>query len=114
GLTKLLSDHAPNAIKEQRFENYSGRKIAIDASMSIYQFLVRRFRLPQRDAGYLELLLVMIGNSYDLEASDVVQVVVGRNGMETLTNEAGEVTRYLKREDAIRDLTVAIEVRPHT
>ncbi|XP_065034486.1 flap endonuclease 1-A-like isoform X3 [Musa acuminata AAA Group] len=114
GLTKLLSDNAPNAIKEQRFENYSGRKIAIDASMSIYQFLV----------------------------------VVGRNGMETLTNEAGEVTshlqgmfnrtirlleagiipvyvfdgqppelkkqelakRNLKREDAIRDLTVAIEV----
>ncbi|XP_064991774.1 flap endonuclease 1-A-like isoform X1 [Musa acuminata AAA Group] len=114
GLTKLLSDNAPTAIKEQRFENYSGRKIAIDASMSIYQFLV----------------------------------VVGRNGMETLTNEAGEVTshlqgmfnrtirlleagimpvyvfdgqppelkkqelakRNLKREDAIRDLTVAIEV----
>ncbi|THU63997.1 hypothetical protein C4D60_Mb01t21790 [Musa balbisiana] len=96
GLTKLLSDNAPNAIKEQRFENYSGRKIAIDASMSIYQFLV----------------------------------VVGRNGMETLTNETGEVTSHLqgmfnrtirlleagimpvnlKREDAIRDLTVAIEV----
>uniref|UniRef100_A0A804HT75 Flap endonuclease 1 n=1 Tax=Musa acuminata subsp. malaccensis TaxID=214687 RepID=A0A804HT75_MUSAM len=114
GLTKLLSDNAPTTIKEQRFENYSGRKIAIDASMSIYQFLV----------------------------------VVGRNGMETLTNEAGEVTshlqgmfnrtirlleagimpvyvfdgqppelkkqelakRNLKREDAIRDLTVAIEV----
>ncbi|URD73641.1 hypothetical protein MUK42_08968 [Musa troglodytarum] len=116
GLTKLLSDNAPNAIKEQRFENYSGQKIAIDASMSIYQFLV----------------------------------VVGRNGMETLTNEAGEVTSHLqgmfnrtirlmeagimpvyvfdgqppelkkqelakrhvnlKREDAIRDLTVAVEV----
>lgn len=39
---------------------------------------------------------MMIGNSYDLEASDVVQVVVGRNGMETLTNETGEVTRSNK------------------
>lgn len=39
---------------------------------------------------------MMIGNSYHLEASDVVQVVVGRNGMETLTNEAGEVTRSNK------------------
>ncbi|KAG6536103.1 hypothetical protein ZIOFF_001147 [Zingiber officinale] len=40
GLTKLLADHAPKAIKEQKFENYFGQKIAIDASMSIYQFLI--------------------------------------------------------------------------
>jgi flap endonuclease-1 len=46
-------------MKENKFESYFGRKIAIDASMSIYQFLI----------------------------------VVGRTGMETLTNEAGEVTR---------------------
>jgi flap endonuclease-1 len=41
GLTKLLADNAPKAMKEQKFESYFGRKIAIDASMSIYQFLVR-------------------------------------------------------------------------
>ncbi|XP_042471866.1 flap endonuclease 1-A [Zingiber officinale] len=113
GLTKLLADHAPKAMKEQKFESYFGRKIAIDASMSIYQFLI----------------------------------VVGRTGMETLTNEAGEVTshlqgmfnrtirlleagikpvyvfdgqppelkkeelakRYSKREDATKDLSTAIE-----
>lgn len=40
GLTKLISDHAPDAIKEHKMENYFGRKIAIDASMSIYQFLI--------------------------------------------------------------------------
>ncbi|XP_074560398.1 flap endonuclease 1-A [Curcuma longa] len=62
GLTKLLADHAPKAMKEQKFESYFGRKIAIDASMSIYQFLI----------------------------------VVGRTGMETLTNEAGEVTSHLQ------------------
>jgi hypothetical protein len=39
-LTKLLADNAPGAMKEQKFESYFGRKIAIDASMSIYQFLV--------------------------------------------------------------------------
>ncbi|MCO5614817.1 hypothetical protein L7F22_069101 [Adiantum nelumboides] len=39
GLTKLLSDNAPNCMSEQKFESYFGRKIAIDASMSIYQFL---------------------------------------------------------------------------
>ncbi|KAM7481875.1 hypothetical protein LguiB_006458 [Lonicera macranthoides] len=40
GLTKLLADNAPKAMKEQKFESYFGRKIAVDASMSIYQFLI--------------------------------------------------------------------------
>ncbi|KAL3651435.1 Elongation of fatty acids protein 2 [Castilleja foliolosa] len=40
GLTKLLADNAPKAMKEQKFESYFGREIAIDASMSIYQFLI--------------------------------------------------------------------------
>jgi flap endonuclease-1 len=40
GLTKLISDNAPGAIKEGVIDNYFGRKIAIDASMSIYQFLI--------------------------------------------------------------------------
>nr|AAV59413.1 putative flap endonuclease 1 [Oryza sativa Japonica Group] len=62
GLTKLLADNAPKAMKEQKFESYFGRRIAVDASMSIYQFLI----------------------------------VVGRTGMETLTNEAGEVTSHLQ------------------
>ncbi|KAI6684494.1 hypothetical protein NL676_030407 [Syzygium grande] len=41
GLTKLLADNAPKAMKEQKLERYSGRRIAVDASMSIYQFLVK-------------------------------------------------------------------------
>jgi XPG N-terminal domain len=41
GLAKLIGDHAPAAVKAQKFENYFGRKLAIDASMCIYQFLVR-------------------------------------------------------------------------
>uniref|UniRef100_A0A7N0VID6 Flap endonuclease 1 n=1 Tax=Kalanchoe fedtschenkoi TaxID=63787 RepID=A0A7N0VID6_KALFE len=61
GLTKLLADKAPNSMKQQKFESYDGRQIAIDASLSIYQFLI----------------------------------VVGRNGTDTLTNEAGEVTSHL-------------------
>ena len=39
-MTKLLADNAPKAMKEQKSESYFGRKIAVDASMSIYQFLV--------------------------------------------------------------------------
>ncbi|XP_019427473.1 PREDICTED: flap endonuclease 1-like isoform X3 [Lupinus angustifolius] len=40
GLTKLLAHNAPKSMKENKFETYFGRKIAIDASMSIYQFLI--------------------------------------------------------------------------
>lgn len=40
GLTKLLGDCAPSCMKENEIKNYFGRKVAIDASMSIYQFLI--------------------------------------------------------------------------
>lgn len=40
GLTKLLADNAPKSMKEHKFESFFGRKIAVDASMSIYQFLI--------------------------------------------------------------------------
>ncbi|XP_030057035.1 flap endonuclease 1 isoform X2 [Microcaecilia unicolor] len=40
GLAKLIADVAPISIKENDIKNYFGRKVAIDASMSIYQFLI--------------------------------------------------------------------------
>ncbi|CRG98156.1 flap endonuclease 1, putative [Plasmodium gallinaceum] len=40
GLTKFIADAAPNAIKEIKIENLMGRIIAIDASMSLYQFII--------------------------------------------------------------------------
>ena len=40
GLAKLLADHATGCCREQKYDNYFGRKIAIDASMHIYQALV--------------------------------------------------------------------------
>ena len=39
-LAKLLGDVAPMCMKESEIKNYFDRKIAIDASMSIYQFLI--------------------------------------------------------------------------
>jgi hypothetical protein len=39
GLSKLVADVAAHAIKENEIKNYFGRKIAIDAPMSLYQFL---------------------------------------------------------------------------
>jgi flap endonuclease-1 len=40
GLMKVLGDHAPSSVKENEIKNFFGRKIAIDASMSLYQFLI--------------------------------------------------------------------------
>ncbi len=40
GLMKLITEHAPGAIKSGEIKNYFGRKIAIDASMCLYQFLI--------------------------------------------------------------------------
>ncbi|EIM81467.1 PIN domain-like protein [Stereum hirsutum FP-91666 SS1] len=40
GLTALLLENAPNSIKEHDIKTLFGRKVAIDASMSIYQFLI--------------------------------------------------------------------------
>lgn len=37
---KLVSDNAPGAIKTIDFKSLTGRKVAIDASMSLYQFLI--------------------------------------------------------------------------
>ena len=47
-LTKLIGAHAPDAIKTQEMAAYTGRKLAIDASMAIYQFLVRAVVVARR------------------------------------------------------------------
>ncbi|VDD81000.1 unnamed protein product [Mesocestoides corti] len=39
-LSKVVGDHAPKALKNCEIKSYFGRKVAIDASMSLYQFLV--------------------------------------------------------------------------
>lgn len=40
GLAKLIYEKAPGAVRENEMKNYFGRRIAIDASMSIYQFII--------------------------------------------------------------------------
>ncbi|KAL7073013.1 hypothetical protein ACQ4LE_007677 [Meloidogyne hapla] len=39
-LAKVIADHCPKALKTLEMKAYFGRKIAIDASMSLYQFLI--------------------------------------------------------------------------
>ncbi|KAK9669955.1 hypothetical protein RND81_13G166400 [Saponaria officinalis] len=91
GLTKLLADNAPKCMKEQKFESYFGRKIAIDASMSIYQFLIR-FLLILFHVFVTRLLLQFLSFVY----VSILEIVVERTGIEMLTNEATEVTSHLQ------------------
>jgi len=50
GLKGLLMEHAPAALKDHEIKTLFGRKVAIDASMSIYQFLIA---VRQRDGEML-------------------------------------------------------------
>ncbi|EMG48752.1 Structure-specific endonuclease RAD27 [Candida maltosa Xu316] len=40
GLNSLIKEHSPNAYKQFELKNLFGRKVAIDASMCLYQFLI--------------------------------------------------------------------------
>jgi flap endonuclease-1 len=40
GLTQVISEHAPASMKNLEIKSFFGRKVAIDASMSLYQFLI--------------------------------------------------------------------------
>uniref|UniRef100_A0A8W7PCW5 XPG N-terminal domain-containing protein n=3 Tax=Anopheles coluzzii TaxID=1518534 RepID=A0A8W7PCW5_ANOCL len=40
GLSQLIADIAPFAVKEGEIKQFFGRKVAIDASMCLYQFLI--------------------------------------------------------------------------
>lgn len=54
GLSKLIADEVPSAVKETELKSYFGRRVAVDASMSLYQFLIAiRFQTQQltNDAG---------------------------------------------------------------
>ncbi len=50
GLMKLIHDYAPKAVIEHDIKNYFGRKIAIDISMSLYQFLIQVRIGPENDS----------------------------------------------------------------
>ena len=39
-LMKLINDEAPGCVKDVPVSSYTGRIVAIDASMSLYQFLI--------------------------------------------------------------------------
>ncbi|KAI3830875.1 hypothetical protein MKW92_050983 [Papaver armeniacum] len=113
GLTKLLADNAPKCMKEQKFESYFGRKIAIDASMSIYQFLIVVGRtgtemLTNESGEVTSHLQGLFNRTIRLLEAGLKPVYVF-DGKPPDLKKQELAKRYSKREDATEDLAAAIE-----
>jgi flap endonuclease-1 len=104
-LSKLIGDNAAGGVREQEMASYFGRKVAIDASMTIYQFMVRSSPPPPPPPP-----LTMISNPgpshiFSCDFSEniffLLQIAVRSGGgddqvSQQLTNEKGEVTSHLQ------------------
>ncbi|KAL6495028.1 Elongation of fatty acids protein 2 [Orobanche gracilis] len=113
GLTKLLADNAPKAMKEQKFESYFGRKIAIDASMSIYQFLIVVGRsgtdmLTNESGEVTSHLQGMFSRTIRLLEAGIKPVYVF-DGTPPDLKKQELAKRFSKRADATEDLNDALE-----
>ncbi|KAF8038603.1 hypothetical protein BT93_B1206 [Corymbia citriodora subsp. variegata] len=112
GLTKLLADNAPLAIREQTLDSYFGRRIAVDASMSIYQFLVvvgrKGTQMLTNEAG--EVTSHLQGMFYRtirmLEAG--IKPVYVFDGKSPDLKKQELAKRFSKRAGALEELAVAI------
>ncbi|KAL5700444.1 Elongation of fatty acids protein 2 [Ranunculus cassubicifolius] len=113
GLTKLLADNAPKCMKEQKFESFFGRKIAIDASMSIYQFLIVVGRtgteMLTNEAGEVTSHLQgMFSRTIRILEAGIKPVYVF-DGAPPDMKKQELAKRYVKRTDATEGLAEAIE-----
>ncbi|XP_052206198.1 flap endonuclease 1-like isoform X2 [Diospyros lotus] len=113
GLMKLLAENAPNSIKEQKLESYSGRKIALDASMSIYQFLIvvgrRGTELLTNEAGQVTSHLQgMFTRTIRLLEAGLEPIYVF-DGKPPGLKKQEIAKRFSKRADAFNDLNAALE-----
>ncbi|GMH25103.1 hypothetical protein Nepgr_026946 [Nepenthes gracilis] len=114
GLTKLLADNAPKAMKEYKFESYFNRAIAIDASMSIYQFLIVVGRIGTEmltnEAGVVTSHLQgMFTRTIRLLEAGIKPIYVF-DGTPPDLKKQELAKRFTKRADATDDLKEAIEV----
>ncbi|KAL3683178.1 hypothetical protein R1sor_001200 [Riccia sorocarpa] len=113
GLTKLLADNAPSCMKELKFESYFGRKIAIDASMSIYQFLIVVGRtgndmLTNEAGDVTSHLQGMFTRTIRILEAGIKPVYVFDGKPPDLKKEE-LAKRYARRDDAAQDLVEAVE-----
>lgn len=112
GLTKLISDVCPSAIKESEAKNYFGRKVAIDASMCLYQFLIAvradGAQLTNVDGETTSHLMGMFYRTIRMLENGIKPVYVFDGKPPEL--KAGELAkRAEKREDAQKSLQKATE-----
>ncbi|KAL2630718.1 hypothetical protein R1flu_015404 [Riccia fluitans] len=117
GLTKLLADNAPSSMKEQKFESYFGRKIAIDASMSIYQFLIVVGRtgsemLTNEAGDVTSHLQGMFTRTIRILEAGIKPVYVFDGKPPDLKKEE-LAKRYARRDDAAQELVEAVEAGNH-
>ncbi|KAL6531518.1 Elongation of fatty acids protein 2 [Orobanche minor] len=112
GLTKLLAENAPKAIKDQKFKSYFGREIAIDASMSVYQFLVlivlgrHGTQMLTNEAG--EVTRGMFSRTIRLLEAGIKPVYVF-DGIPPDLKKQELAKRILKRDDATNNLSEALK-----
>ncbi|KAL3678450.1 hypothetical protein R1sor_021406 [Riccia sorocarpa] len=113
GLTKLLADNAPACMKEMKFESYFGRKIAIDASMSIYQFLIVVGRtgndmLTNEAGDVTSHLQGMFTRTIRILEAGIKPVYVFDGKPPDMKKEE-LAKRYARRDDAAQGLVQAVE-----
>ncbi|KAG2534099.1 flap endonuclease 1-B-like [Panicum virgatum] len=114
GLTKLLAEHAPRAAVQRRVEDYRGRVISVDASLSIYQFLIvvgrKGTELLTNESGEVTSHLHgMLNRTVRMLEAGIKPVFVF-DGEPPEMKKKEIAKRSLKRDDATNDLNRAIEI----
>ncbi|KAF6215520.1 hypothetical protein GE061_010275 [Apolygus lucorum] len=112
GLSKLIGEVAPHAIKDNEIKNYFGRKVAIDASMSLYQFLIavrnEGQQLTSADGEPTGHLMGTFYRTIRLVENGIKPVFVFDGKPPTM--KSGELEkRAEKREEALKELEKATE-----
>jgi len=113
GLSQLIGDNAPNAIKENEIKNFFGRKVAIDASMSIYQFLIavrsaEGAQLTSADGETTSHLIGLFYRTIRMVDNGIKPVYVFDGKPPDM--KGGELTkRAEKREEASKQLALATD-----
>ncbi|TMW48116.1 hypothetical protein DOY81_006809 [Sarcophaga bullata] len=112
GLSKLIADICPQAIKESEIKHYFGRKVAIDASMCLYQFLIavraEGAQLTSVDGETTSHLMGMFYRTIRLLDNGIKPVYVFDGKPPDL--KSGELAkRAVRREEAQKSLQEATE-----
>jgi len=117
GLMKFLQDACPKAVKEVRGpEAYTGRLVAVDASMCLYQFLImiRDNRqgsygnMTNEDGQVTSHIIGMLSRAIRLMENGIKPVFVFDGKPPDL--KLGELAaRRAKREEATKSLAAAVE-----